>query len=126
MDTTRDDFFKSAKIYYLYDKVTGKLLESTVEYDGTVPTNGTTIEPFKIVNGLKVLMQNPTFDKTNQEWIEHPTQQPATPEVKLVAQLGQQVAMIDLNNQNINRKIDMQTKLINDLAQSLIKEQGGK
>ncbi|MDD1406901.1 hypothetical protein PSA85_05950 [Limosilactobacillus reuteri] len=118
---------KPTTIYYCYDD-SGKPVKPAFVVDGEQPpANSTKIPPVKkLSNGMIASLQNPTFDKANQEWIEHPTQQPATPEVKLVAQLGQQVAMIDLNNHNINRKIDMQTKLINDLAQSLIKEQGGK
>lgn len=94
MDTTRDDFFKSAKIYYLYDEVTGKLIGSTVEYDETVPTNGTTIEPFKIVNGLKVLMQNPTFDKANQKWIEHPDSVKPSATQQVLMQQAQQITVL--------------------------------
>ena len=118
---------KPTTIYYCHDD-SGKLAKPAfVADDEQPPVNSTKIPPVKkLSNGMIASLQNPTFDKANQKWIEHPTQQPATPEVKLVAQLGQQVAMIDLNNHNINRKIDMQTKVINDLAQSLIKEQGGK
>lgn len=118
---------KPTTLYYRYDD-DGKLIGPAFVMEGDQPpANSTKIPPVKrLSNGMVASMQNPTFDKEDQTWIEHPTQQPATPEVKLVAQLGQQVAMIDLNNHNINRKIDMQTKLINDLAQSLIKEQGGK
>ena len=118
---------KPTALYYLYDD-DGKPIGPAFVMEGEQPpVNSTKIPPVKkLSNGMIASLQNPTFDKENQKWIEHPTQQLATPEVKLVAQLGQQVAMVDLNNHNINRKIDMQTKLINDLAQSLIKEQGGK
>lgn len=118
---------KPTTLYYHYDD-DGKLIGPAFVMEGDQPpANSTKIPPVKkLSNGMVASMQNPTFDKANQKWIEHPTQQPATPEVKLVAQLGQQVAMIDLNNHNINRKIDMQTTLINQLAQSMIKQEGGK
>lgn len=121
------DSSKATTVYYCYTDQ-GVLEKPAFVIKGEQPpANSTKIPPVKkLSNGMIASLQNPTFDKANQKWIEHPTQQPATPEVKLVAQLGQQVAMIDLNNHNINSKIDMQTKLINDLAQSLIKEQGGK
>ncbi|MQB62181.1 hypothetical protein DN451_00330 [Lactobacillus reuteri] len=118
---------KPTTIYYCYDN-SGKPVKPAFVVDGEQPpVNSTKIPPVKrLSNGMVASMQNPTFDKEDQTWIEHPTQQPVSPEVKLVAQLGQQVAAASLSNQEIEKKFDMQTTLINQLAQSMIKQEGGK
>lgn len=118
---------KPTTLYYHYDD-DGKLIGPAFVMEGEQPpVNSTKIPPVKkLPNGMIASLQNPTFDKEDQTWIEHPTQQPVSPEVKLVAQLGQQVAAASLSNQEIEKKLDMQTTLINQLAQSMIKQEGGK
>ena len=91
MNKKQEEFFENAKTYYLYDG-NGKYMKSKIVYDDTIPSNATTVEPFKLVGGVKVLMTNPTFDISKQSWIESEvTPQPSTTQ-QMIAKLGADVA----------------------------------
>lgn len=107
MNKKQEEFFENAKTYYLYDE-NGKYMKSKIVYDDTIPSNATTVEPFKLVGGVKVLMTNPTFDISKQSWIESEViPQPSTTQ-QMISQLALQQAQFQVTQQKLNSQLALQ------------------
>lgn len=86
---------KPTTIYYCYDD-SGKLAKPAfVADDEQPPVNSTKIPPVKkLSNGMIASLQNPTFDKANQKWIEHPDPVKPSATQQVLMQQAQQITVL--------------------------------
>lgn len=86
---------KPTTLYYRYDD-DGKPIGPAFVMEGEQPpVNSTKIPPVKkLPNGMIASLQNPTFDKANQKWIEHPDPIKPSATQQLLMQQSQQITLL--------------------------------
>lgn len=80
--------------YYSFDEQGNYTGDGLATDPSKVPDNATTIPPTEVQNGLVVMLENPTFDKEKQIWIEHTDPIEPSETQKLLMQQSQQIALL--------------------------------
>ena len=113
---------KPTTLYYHYDD-DGKPIGPAFVMEGEQPpVNSTKIPPVKkLPNGMIASLQNPTFDKTDQEWIEHPDPIKPSATQQLLMQQSQQITLLQTMTMRQNQS-NAKLQATNEQQEAQIKQ----